>query len=201
MIINIELRCPRCDSNNLARNGKKSNGPQDYLRNACKRQFIRDEERTYIGTLRCITGFIKTMLVRGCGARDVAALLGISAWKALKTLTVSKYALKPKRKRCDCLEVDEFWTCVGRKKNRKWLIYAYHRETGEIVAYVWGKRDLKTARRLRKRLEEHGVSCDRIAHDEWDSFISAFAGVATSCGKRYTQGIEGSNCRLRIASP
>jgi len=197
MIINIELRCPRCDSNNLARNGKKSNGPQNYLCNACKRQFIRDEERTYLGTLGCITGFIKTMLVRGCGVRDVAALLGISAWKVLKTLAASKYALKPKRKRYDCLEVDEFWTYVGRKKNRKWLIYAYHRETGEIVAYVWGKRDLKTARRLRRRLEEYGVSYGRIAHDDWDSFISAFAGVATSCGKRYTQGIEGSNCRLR----
>ncbi len=30
------------------------------------------------------------------------------------------------------------------KKNKQWLIYAYHRETGEIVAYVWGKRDLAT---------------------------------------------------------
>jgi len=65
-----------------------------------------------------------------------------------------------------------------------------------IVAYVWGKRDLKTARQLRKRLEEHGVSHDRIAHDERDSFVFAFAGVTTSCGKRYTQGVEGSNCRL-----
>ena len=115
----------------------------------------------------------------------------------LKTLAASKYALKPKRKRYDCLEVDEFWTYVGRKKNWKWLIYAYHRETGEIVVYVWGKRDLKTARRLRRRLEEHGVSYGRIVRDDWDSFVSAFASVATSCGKRYTQGIEGSDCRLR----
>ena len=92
--------------------------------------------------------------------------------------------------------MDEFWAYGGRKKNRKWLIYACHRESGEIVAYAWGKRDLKTARRLRRRLDEHGVSYGRIAHDEWDSFVSAFTGVATSCGKRYTQGIEGSNCRL-----
>ena len=187
MTITIELRCPSCGSDNLARNGKKSNGPQNYLRKACRRQFIRDEERAYLGTLGCITGFIKKMLVRGCGVRDVVAILGISARKVLKTLADAKYALKPKRKRYDCLEVDE-WTYVGRKKNRKWLIYAYHRETGEIVAYVWGKRDLKTARRLRRRLEEYGVSYGRIAHDDWDSFISAFAGVATSCGKRYTQG-------------
>jgi len=74
MIINIELRYPRCDSNNLVRNGKKSNDPQNYLRNACKRQFIRDEERTCQDTLGCITGFIKTMLVRGCGACDVVVI-------------------------------------------------------------------------------------------------------------------------------
>ena len=45
-------------------------------------------------------------------------------------------------------------------------------------------------------LEEHGVSYGRIAHDDWDSFVSAFAGVATSCGKRYTQGIEGNICGI-----
>ena len=140
------------------------------------------------------------MLVRDCGACDVAVILGIRAWKVLKTLAVAKYALKPKRKRYDCLDVDEFWVCAGRKKNRKWLIYACHRESGEIVAYAWGKRDLKTARRLRRRLDEHGVSYGRIVHDEWDSFVSAFAGVATSCDKRYTQGSEGATaaCALRL---
>jgi len=162
MVINIELRCPHSDSNNLAHNGKKSNGPQNYLCNACKRQFIRDEECTYLGTLGCITSFIKAILARGCGVRDIAVMLWISAWKVLKTLTVAKYALKTKRKRYDCLEVDEFWTYVGRKKNRKCLIYAYYRETREIVAYVWGKCDLKTARRLRKRLELQQDSARRV---------------------------------------
>jgi len=33
---------PSCGSNNLARNGKKSNGTQNHLHNACRRQFIRD---------------------------------------------------------------------------------------------------------------------------------------------------------------
>jgi len=115
----------------------------------------------------------------------------------LKTLTTAKHALKPKHKHYDCLKANEFWTYVGRKKNQKWLVYACHIETGEIVAYAWEKRDLKTARRLRHWLEEHGVSYGRIAHDNWDSFVSAFAGVATSCGKRYTQRIEGNNCHLR----
>jgi IS1 family transposase len=48
------------------------------------------------------------------------------------------------------LEIDEFWTYVGKKANKLWLIYAYHRDTGEIVASnlrfaVWERGDIKTA--------------------------------------------------------
>jgi hypothetical protein len=36
------------------------------------------------------------------------------------------------------LEVDEFWTYVGEKKNKVWLIYAYNRESVEIVSLCMG---------------------------------------------------------------
>ena len=32
-----------------------------------------------------------------------------------------------------------FGLYVGNKKNKVWLIYAYDRSGGEIVAYAWGK--------------------------------------------------------------
>ncbi|WP_461248953.1 IS1 family transposase, partial [Treponema sp. R6D11] len=66
-----------------------------------------------------------------------------------------------------------------------------------IVAYVWGKRDLKTAKKLRRRLKGLGVTYDRIACDEWDSFLTAFNEDEKLVGKEYTLGIEGNNCRLR----
>jgi transposase-like protein len=87
------------------------------------------------------------MPVRGNGVRDIGAVLRVSVKKVLKTLCSSRYEIKPKRKRYDRLEIDEFWTYVREKKHKVWLVYAYHRETGEIVAYVRGKRDLKTARK------------------------------------------------------
>jgi IS1 family transposase len=64
------------------------------------------------------------------------------------------------------LEVDEFWTYVGNKKNKVWLIYAYYRQTGEIVSYVWGKRNYKTVRMLRKKLTLTGISYDVIYTDK-----------------------------------
>ena len=56
----------------------------------------------------------------------------------------SEHEIKPTQKHYDVLQVNEFHTFVGYKKNKVWLIYAYHQKTGQIVAFVWGKRDLKT---------------------------------------------------------
>jgi hypothetical protein len=57
----------------------------------------------------------------------------IGAVKKRKTATSR---IKSKIICAKILEVDEFWTYVGNKKNKVWLIYAYHRATGEIVSYV-----------------------------------------------------------------
>jgi IS1 family transposase len=86
---------------------------------------------------------------------------------------------------------------VGKKSNRVWLIYACHRDSGEIVAFVWGKRDLKTARELKKKPVDSGINYGSIATDDWDSFVSTFKGENHLAGKKYTVGIEGNNCRLR----
>ena len=97
----------------------------------------------------------------------------------------------------DELEVDEFWTYVGSKKNKVWLIYAYHRATGEIVAWVWGKRNLATARDLRQKITELGITFDTIYTDDWTSFVKTFKSDNHVTGKANTVGIEGNNCRLR----
>jgi IS1 family transposase len=77
------------------------------------------------------------------------------------------------------------------------LIYAYHRATGEIVAFVWGKRDMKTAGKLKQKLSDSGLTCGSIATDDRDSFIIVFKGENHLIGKKYTVGIEGNNCRLK----
>ena len=77
------------------------------------------------------------------------------------------------------------------------MVCAYDRESGEIVAHVWGDRGAKTADRLRVRLGEPRVSYGSTATDDRDSFIKAFAEDARDIGKERTVGIEGNNCRLR----
>jgi IS1 family transposase len=60
-----------------------------------------------------------------------------------------------------------------------------------------GKRDLKTAKKLRERLKRLGISYDRVAADNWERFVSAFGEDNHEAGKEHTAGIEGNNCRLR----
>jgi IS1 family transposase len=137
------------------------------------------------------------MLVRGIGIRDIAEIEKISVKKVLSVLVRSRHMILSKQKYYKCLEVNELWTYVGKKSRKVWLIYAYHRETGEIVAFVWGKRDLKTVKELKQKLSDFGVNYGSIATDDRESFVTAFKDKNHLIGKKYTVGIEGNNCRLR----
>ena len=197
MQITLHIKCPACHSDSIKKNGKKVNGKQNYQCHACKRQFIGDHALSYRGCHSGVASKILHLMVRGSGVRDIAEVERVSIGKVLKTLSKSKYQLQAKQKYYETLEVDQFWTFVGNKGNKQWLIYAYHRETGEIVAYVWGRRDLATVKKLKARLKELRVKYARIASDNWDSFVTAFKEYKQLVGKFFTVGIEGNNCRIR----
>ena len=80
----------------------------------------------------------------------------------------------------------DFLSCtkVGSKKQGM-LIYAYDCDGGEIVTYVWGKRDIATVRELEARLNALKLTYRNIAMEK------------SNLGKKYAVGIEGNNCHLR----
>ena len=57
------------------------------------------------------------------GIRNIAAIADISIFKVLSILIGINYSLKPKHRHYESLEIDEFYTFVGSKKNKLWLIY------------------------------------------------------------------------------
>ena len=77
---------------------------------------------------------ILILLFRGVGVRDIAEIERVSAKKVLSVLISFNRQIKPKQLFYNLLQVDELWTSVGEKKNKKWIIYAYSPETKEIVA-------------------------------------------------------------------
>lgn len=94
---------------------------------------------------------------------DVAEIFSISIGKALSLLVENKVHPSPKQREYDVLEIDEFWSFVGPKENKVWLIYAYRRESGKIVVWTFGKRKLFAAKKLRCKIKELGVS---FAHEK-----------------------------------
>jgi len=75
---------------------------------------------------------------------------GHIAWKSIEDLRKTAGSSQPKRSFYDKLELDEFWTYVGKKSHKQWLLYAYHRKNGEIVAWAFGKCNEKKVSALWK---------------------------------------------------
>ena len=174
MKIEITLICPRCCGIEIVKNGFKKTKVQNYLCKECNRQFIGDHALIYKGCHSQMYQKIELMLVRNVGIRDISVIENVSISTVLSVLAKSNKTITPKQKYYDVLEVDEFWTYVGNKDTKVWLVYAYHRETGEIVAWEFGKRNYKTAKKLRDKIIKLGLKFGAIATDNWDSFVKAF---------------------------
>jgi len=97
MKIEIKIRCPKCGSEKIVKNGFKSNGKQLYKCRECGRQFIADQDKVYKGTIKSIVNQIKIMLVRGSGIRDISVVLCVSVYKILSVLVESSYNIAPKK--------------------------------------------------------------------------------------------------------
>ena len=166
----ITIRCPSCLGFSIKKNGWKIYGKQNYQCKDCHRQFIHETDLSYQGCKSDIDDKIRLMLVRGCSVADIVVIEKVSKYKVLSVLVNSNYQIRPKRRYYRKLQVDEFWTYVGRKKNKVWLVYAYDPDTSEIVAFIWGKRNLKTARQLRNKLDELGVDFVIFAVITWIAF-------------------------------
>ena len=72
-----------------------------------------------------------------------------SGLKKAKTLPpLSSTLSHPKEPRAVCLELDELWSFVRRKTNKRWVWLALCRHTRQVVACVVGGRGIATCRQL-----------------------------------------------------
>lgn len=71
------------------------------------------------------------MTTNGCGIRAIARIMAYSRAKIQAALKRSKHQIVPKQKHYDTLQIDEFHTFVGHKKNKVWLGFSYATFGGE----------------------------------------------------------------------
>jgi insertion element IS1 protein InsB len=170
----IEVACPFCGSTDIVERGRSSKGKQRYgCRNeACDHStFILDY--SYLGCLPDIKDRILDMALNASGIRDTARVLDISTGTVLSVLrsvesdfeSINRKVLeKPDRHPFKALitkvedaELDEMWSFVGKRSNQRWLWHAIDHKTGEILAYVFGRRKDEVFKKLRNLLMPFGI--------------------------------------------
>ena len=70
------------------------------------------------------------------------------------------------------------------------MIYAYCKETKEILGVVFGRRDARTVDKLYKQLRKLGVELHQYYTDMWESFCKVFVNENHMIGKKHTTDIE-----------
>jgi IS1 family transposase len=73
----------------------------------------------------------------------------------------------------DVLELDECWTHVRKRSNKRWLWVALCRRTRQVVAFVIGDRSAKTCARLWSRIPEEYRRGHSFS-DFWKSYRPVF---------------------------
>ena len=92
-------------------------------------------------------------------------------------------------------QLDEMWSYVGKKTNPRWLWHAIDRKTGQVLAYVFGRRKDKVFLRFLKLLEPFGIK--RYCTDGWGAYERHLAAQIHEVDKRKTQKIERKHLNLR----
>lgn len=72
------------------------------------------------------------------------------------------------------LELDEVWSFVLKKLNKRWLWTALCRRTRQIVAYVIGDRSEQTCRKLWEAIPDGYKSCQTYS-DFWEAYALVFS--------------------------
>ena len=92
-------------------------------------------------------------------------------------------------------EVDEMWSYVGKKREPRWLWHAIDHRSGQVLAYVFGRRKDEVFLQLKELLEPFGIT--KYYTDYWGAYTRHLDTDAHQPGKRNTQQIERKHLTLR----
>jgi insertion element IS1 protein InsB len=92
-------------------------------------------------------------------------------------------------------ELDEMWSYVRSKANPRWLWHAIDHRTGQVLAYVFGRRQDRVFLELKALLEPFGIT--RYFTDGWGAYERHVEAEQHTVGKANTQKIESKHINLR----
>ena len=87
------------------------------------------------------------------------------------------------------------WSFVKNKGNQRWLWIAGNHDTGDILAYTFGKRKNNVFKEFKRILEPLGITM--FYSDAFGCYQRNLESTNHKIGKRNTQTIERKNLTLR----
>ena len=89
------------------------------------------------------------------------------------------------------------WSFVATKRQQRWLWWAEDQTTGQIVAFVFGRRTHQTFRRLLALLEDAGLQITHWLTDAWWAYYDCLAKSERTESKAALQSLERKHLTLR----
>ena len=87
------------------------------------------------------------------------------------------------------------WSFVGKKKAPRWLWHALDHRTGEVLAYVFGRREDQAFLKLKALLAPFGIT--RFYTDGWGAYQRHLDLLLHDVSKHHTQQLERKHLTLR----
>ena len=180
----ITHRCTKCNSTKIVKNGTDYKGDQKFHCLDC------DVYGTLEPQGRSYPEFVKEFVLRAyrerASMRGVERIFGIARqtlarWIIEKTAALPDLADTLEAARADdVLELDELWSFVFRKSDKRWIWIALCRRTRQVVAYFIGDRSEKSCRELWKRIPEAYKKCCSYS-DFWEAYRKVFSSNTHQC--------------------
>ena len=95
------------------------------------------------------------------------------------------------------LYADEMWSYVGTKHAQRWLWWVEDEHTGQVVAYVFGRRTHATFRGLLAALRAAGLRVNRWITDAWGAYTACLEAPKHTIDKTHLQRLERKHLTLR----
>ncbi|ELM6648790.1 IS1 family transposase [Vibrio vulnificus] len=195
----IQAQCRFCNqTEHVRKHGTGVTGFQRFRCIECKRSFQLDY--VYEAYKPNVKKQIIDMAMNSSGVRETSRVLKVgynTVLRTFKKLSPRQVTSIPFDKANISLicEVDEQWSFVGKKKNRRWLWYAWEPRYKRIIAHAFGKRNTDALRSLLTLLKPFDISF--FFTDDFSVYAKELPKEKHVVGKRFTQRIERTNLTLR----
>jgi insertion element IS1 protein InsB len=168
----ITYTCRQCGSTDIVKNGTNKCGSQQYHCHTCGAYQTLQPKVAPAAQVKdwILKAYHERASLRGLERAFQIARQTVSRWirTILRTLPALVDTLQPAQPD-DVLELDEVWSFVLKKGQKRWLWIALCRRTRQIVAFTIGDRSEKTCRRLWNKVPAVYKACQSYS-DFWDAY-------------------------------